>query len=47
METIKKSKRTKRNAETQVPPKKKISKFGKMANYYAGKIQEIGNVWDL
>jgi len=31
----------------QVPKNKKISKFGQMANSYAGKIQEIGNVWDL
>jgi len=47
METIKKSKSTNRNAELHAIPKKQISQFGKMRGSYAGKIKEIGNVWDL
>ena len=46
MESIKKSKSTKKSAAPQAPPKKKISKFGQMMGSYPD-IKEIGNVWDL
>lgn len=43
-----KKKATTKNVETKEPAKKKISKFGQMANSYAGKIIEHGsNIWDL
>ncbi len=49
MATKKTSVNTKKTgSESEQPkPKKRISKFGKMANSYAGKIKEYGNVWDL
>jgi len=47
MADTKKTKQTKKNIVSKEPPKKKISKAGKMANCYAGRMKEIGNVWDL
>ena len=38
---------TKKNAVSKVPSKKRMSKFGRMANCLEGKVKEIGNVWDL
>jgi len=37
----------KKNVVSKVPSKKRISKFGRMANCLEGKVIEIGNVWDL
>lgn len=46
---MKTSKKTRINTKqsNSAEPKKKISKFGKMRGSYAGKIEEVGNVWDL
>jgi len=46
MVNLKKSKSTKKSADPQAPPKKKISKFGQMMGSCPN-IKEIGNVWDL
>jgi len=46
MAIVKESKTTKKNAESQTPPKK-MSKLGQMMGSYADKIHERGNVWDL
>jgi len=47
MSSTKKPKNTKKNVASKEPPKREISKFGKMIGSSKGKIKEIGNVWDF